>query len=201
MSWRRGLLFALINLAVAVPLIVREEARDWAAMTAMRPEQRNSLVANCQTARWEPGWIYSVEPAVRIVQAANLPAATVVGWRDHNNAMFWRSEAVAGRIVREKAHILIAGIYAVLIAIQWLVLGGIPSGKPWAYSRIVITVCAAFAVCLWAIPALRDLYGFPAMVAFGTWIVWFGVAVVTVVKAVGKAIAKVFGRQPHPSTP
>lgn len=177
MSWRRGLLFAVIHLAIAVPLIVQQEAHELAAMRNAPPNPTRSENGADRTNKWKPtGMIFYVPSAARIVQVANLPAAMLTGWQDPNSQLYWALRAVASRhgVKRQNIQAGIAVGFTALIATQWFLLAGIASRK-WPFST-VITGCAVVAVCLWALPQLTGLEGVPMLLALGTWFVWLGVA-------------------------
>ncbi len=182
-------------------MIVRQEARDWAIMQAERAGQHLPATNAYETFRWQPEMHYYVPPAARMVQGVNVPAWILTGWQDANSPMYWIVRSVGARhgIAWENVQVIVAINFAVFIGVQWLFLGAIL--KPTCPCAKVITGCAVFALCLWVIPRTEGLEGVPAILAFGTWIVWFGVALVAVAKTIRKAIAKGFGRPPHRSTP
>lgn len=154
MKWRRGLLLAAINLAVAVPMILMMEARDQEyaltqeeimAKTAMKdaprppepptpepnkasPEQAEETVAFDPCIMW--GGRYPVQ--VVVVQAADMPSVALAGWEDDCPA-HW---SLAGRLRRkatwpptplwmETQRKIDAGL-CLFIAVQWFLMGGFP---------------------------------------------------------------------------
>src|SRR5271157_5633972 len=99
MNWRRGLLLAGINLAVAVPMILMMEARDQkyaltqeeimarAAPRPPEPPTPKPAPANpeqaAETVTFDPCgmWVHVHYPVqVVVVQAADMPSLVLAGW-------------------------------------------------------------------------------------------------------------------------
>jgi hypothetical protein len=156
MNWRRGLLLAGINLAVAVPMILMMEARDReyaltqeeimakaAREDAPRPPETSTpephqaspeQAEEAVSVNFDPcamwGFHYPVQ--VVVVQAADMPSVALAGWEDVCPP-HW---SLAGRL-REKrtwpptplwmeTQRKIDAGLCLLIAIQWFLMGGFP---------------------------------------------------------------------------
>jgi hypothetical protein len=155
MNWRRGLLLAGINLAVAVPMILMMEARDQKealtseeimAKTAMKVAPRppepstpkphltsSEQAEEEQTVSFSPCGMWVHYPTkVVVLQAANMPSAALAGWED----MCPPHWSLAGRLRQrwtwpptplwmETQREIDAGL-CLFIAIQWFLMGGFP---------------------------------------------------------------------------
>jgi hypothetical protein len=85
MNWRRGLLLAGIHLAVAVPMVIWQEARDWSSLRtewepAQRPALRMAAQQEDERVNFYPCDLWESIPATTIVLIIEeLPAAFAVG--------------------------------------------------------------------------------------------------------------------------
>jgi hypothetical protein len=155
MNWRRGLLLAGINLAVAVPMILMMEARDQKyaltqeeimAKTARvdTPRPAESPTPESQLASSEPAeenvgfepcsiWAgYPVPVQVALLQAVDMPSVALAGWEDVCPSHWSLAGSLRERTTWPPTPLWIetqreidAGL-CLLIAIQWFLLGGFP---------------------------------------------------------------------------
>lgn len=207
MNWRRGLLFAGINLAVAVPMILMMEARDqkysltqeeMMAKTARetRPRPPESLAPKPtqtspeqadETVSFDPCTVWVHYPVqVVVVQAANMPSLALAGW-ENDCPPHW---SLAGRLRgkttwpptplwMETQREIDAGL-CLFIALQWFLMGGFPlvrTQKWWAEPASFITVCAVLAGAIALIPVVDGFARLPALIAMLAFLLWFGLLV------------------------
>jgi len=215
MNWRRALLLAGINLAVAVPMIWMMEARDQQnALTseeimakapnvaAPKPPQPVTPEASPeqaeQTVSFNPCSIWVHYPVqVVVVQSADMPSLLLSGWED-DCPPHW---SLAGRLRgnrswpptplwMETQRKIDAGL-CLFIAIQWFLMGALPlvrTRKRWAEPGVFITACSVLAGAIAMTPVIDGLARLPASIAMLTWILWFGFLV-------GKALQFVWRRR------
>jgi hypothetical protein len=206
MDWRRGLLLAGINLAVAVPIILMMEASDQedaltpeeimskAPMEAAprppdpptsKPAEANAKQAE-ETVTLDPCmmWVHYSTPVV-VVQAVGPPAVALAGWDDC--PPHW---SLAGRLRgtwawpptplwMETQREIDAGLF-LFIAIQWFLVGGFPlvrTQKWWADPGSFITACTALAGGIVLIPVIHEAARLLALIAILGWFWWFGLLV------------------------
>ncbi len=154
MNWRRGLLLAGINLAVAVPMILMMEARDQKDAltqeeimakdardvvpkppeppTAPEPAQAKPEQAE-GTVTFDPCGMWVHYPGqVVVVQAADMPALALAGWEDVCPPHWSLAGRLRGKMTwpptplwMETQRKIDAGL-SLFIAIQWFLLGGFP---------------------------------------------------------------------------
>ena len=205
MNWRRGLLLAGINLAVAIPMILMMEARDskdaltqeeimakgapsppefpWPKPAPANPEQAEETVGFT----FDPCTMVFHYPAqVVVVQAADMPSVVLAGWADICPP-HW---SLAGRL-REKPMWQITPLWmetqrkidaglCLFIAVQWFLMGGFPlvrTQKWWADPGSFITACAVLAGAIALIPVVDGFARLPALIAGLAWLWWFGLLV------------------------
>jgi hypothetical protein len=155
MNWRRGLLLAGINLAVAVPMILMRAAEDQKyaltpeeimAKTAMldAPKPLEALTPERHQASPEDAeqtvsftidpcamWVeYPVQ--VVVVQGAELPSFALAGWADVCPPRWSLAGRLRGNMTwpptplwMETQRKIDAGL-CLLIAVQWFLVGGFP---------------------------------------------------------------------------
>jgi len=193
MHWRRGFLLAAIHLAVAGAILVSLQARDAAfrkaylaahvkppesaAKPATSPAEEGAVTFDlCQDGGHYPA-------GEDVVRSANIPSFALTGWRIECPAPW----TLSGTLHLEPLFGLSAASIAaqreidlgflVLIAIQWVLVGGLPlqplkSG--WREPAMFITICTVLAAALLPIPPLSDFARFPALFAIVAWIWWLG---------------------------
>ena len=212
MNWRRGLLLAGINLAVAVPMILMMEARDQKyALTpeeimadapregapkppeppAPEPHQASPEQAE-ETVWFDPCKMWVHYPAkVVVVQAVDMPSLALAGWEDECPPHWSLAGRLRGKstwpptpLWMETQRKIDAGL-CLFIAIQWFLMGGFPlirTQKWWAEPGTFITVCAVLAGVILLIPGVDDLARLPAFIAMLAWLWWFGFLVCKTLK-------------------
>lgn len=202
MNWRRGLLLAGINVAVALPMIGLLAAMDGQLLRDRKPKldsSETSAVASLpefsasrskdapteeeQTVSFSP-CDFRGRPGVKesVVEAGNLPVALATQWRvvcpPH-----WSLARVLG--VNDSWLISEANFTAarrvdaalcVLVATQWFLIGSFPLVRPkrwWAEPGAFITLCTAAASGIALIPAIAGLGRLPVIFAFFAWLWYF----------------------------
>lgn len=194
MKWRRGLLLAGINLAVAVPLIVmldvKDEAslREWdarpaqAAPPAWFPGEAAPSEGEGQTVGFSPCslWVsYSAQQD--IVWFPNISAAILSGFQQLCPSRWtlagrldvgysWSSSTIPAR--RK-----VAWGFGLLVGLQWILVGAFPLSQPkrwWAEPGAFITCCAVIGFGLVLIRPIETLARLPALLAAFSWFWWLG---------------------------
>jgi hypothetical protein len=207
MNWRRGLLLAGINLAVALSMILMMEARDQEyALTAegimaksaiqaapMPPETQTPKPAQAngeqveETVTIDPCGMWVHYPAqVVVVQAVDMPSLALAGWEDLCPPHWSLAGRLRGRMTwpptplwMETQREIDAGL-CLFIAIQWFLVGGFPlarTQKWWADPGSFITACAALAGVIALIPVVDGFARLPASIAMLAWLWWFGLLI------------------------
>jgi hypothetical protein len=157
MNWRRGLLLAGINLAVAIPMILTMEARDQKyaltqdeimAKTAMKdapsppeppaavPDQAGPEQSE-ETVSFDPCMVWGVHyPAqVVVVQGVNMPSVALAGWEEICPSHWSLAGRLRGKMTwpptplwMESQRKIDAGL-CLFIALQWFLMGGFPLAR------------------------------------------------------------------------
>jgi len=196
MNWRRGILLAGIHLAVAVPLIVMQEARVEAFLSELHQlpakdageetAERAASLEEGQTVTFSPCGMWAEYSApVEVVQGADMPAVGFSGWSEVCPSHLtlagilhagypWRG---LSSITAERK--LCWGL-GLLIAPQWFLVGAFPLIRPkrwWAEPGAFITVCAVIAFPFALIWPNDHVARLPALLAMLAWFWWFGLLV------------------------
>lgn len=218
MNWRRGFLLAGVNLAAAVPMIVLLQARDakylreTSAMAARGFASRRAHLDRAElprlmTVQEEPttvtfnpctAWVhYPVQ--IEVVSLGNIPASTLAGWRLACRSKWslsgWLQGTVEGAPAKQDLALqrrVDVGL-CVLIAIQWLFIGGFPLTKRlrrWREPGAFITTSTAIAALLAMIPAIEGLASFPALLAGLAWFWWFGLVIWKCIRLASRPLVK-----------
>jgi hypothetical protein len=202
MNWRRGLLLAGIQLAVAIPLMLTLEFREEHELRAREDRARETTNPphytppefisqgkgdEGQTVTFGPcDWMGHPSTQELVVGIINLPIIDWTGWHE-NCPEKW---TLAGRvdpgkfgwasqpsIARQKK--VDAGM-AVMIAALWFFVGAFPLRRPkrwWTEPGAFITACAVVALPF-ALPySGLVLARLPASAALFAWLWWFGLLV------------------------
>jgi hypothetical protein len=207
MNWRRGLLLAGINLAVAIPMVLMMEARDQKyALTSEEIMAKSSIrdapkppepitpepaPANSEQAEEAVtfdlcGALVNYPIQVVVVKAADMPSAVLAGWEVDCPARW----TLAGRIREkpswqktplwmERQRLIDAGL-CLFIVLQWFIVGGFPlvRNKKWRSDPgAFITACAVLAGAIALIPVVDIFAKLPALIAMLAWLWWFGLLV------------------------
>jgi hypothetical protein len=204
MNWRRGLLLAGINLAVAVPLILWTQSRDAAYVRDFyvpRQAAETTPAAPNQVSSWQTEGV-SFSPCAalshyptqqEIVNFTNMPAAVLlVGWRSPCPRRWQLSGILHVDSLASPTPSSIAAERRVdqglllLIALQWLLVGAFPlssPGRPWREPGALITGCAALSVALVFLPPLEEVARIPAFFAVVAWFCWFALLVWRIIRS------------------
>jgi hypothetical protein len=202
MNWRRGLLLAAINVAVAIPLILWADSQDAAFVRqhhfpAAAATESSSTVMEQTPGEKDDGVTfnrctmtdqYSVQEGA--VVSANMPAQIPIGWRSPCPARWelsgmmhaddWAPNPPSMAIQRR---VDIAFLF--MIALQWFLIGGFPLRRPQrslADPEFFITTCAVLAAGMAFIHPIEGLARLPAICAFFGCIWWFGLLLWTSVR-------------------
>ena len=185
MNWRRGLLLAGINLAIAMPGVVRDSMQFWqytSGYTAGASRNRVEYVI------FQEEVPISLDPCnwadlghsrlIEVEGFANLPTALITGWHDPclSKTRLGRfvARAVGGR--NHRAEVFDCVSLAIPVSIQWLLVGGLPIVQPsrwWLEPGAFITASAAIAAGLAIIPITQSLARIPALFAGLAWLWYF----------------------------
>lgn len=200
-------MLAGIHLAVVVPLILMTEVRDAqflrdraeSTAEAQREEASKALASaspapakedaeqEAVTVNFSPCAMWThYPPQDYVVQFANLPAFVLTQWRVPCPSR-WSLSGMLGAgstwpqtplsLVWQKQVDL--GL-ALLIAIQWFLVGGFPLIRPrrwWWEPGAFITLCTVAAFVLVLIPGIGALSKLPMLFALPAWLFWFGLLV------------------------
>jgi hypothetical protein len=197
MNWRRGLLLAGINVAVALPMIgilASREAqfrREWkeAAPTGQTSRLSRPAVAALvrvqeeQTVSFNPCLLWGHPPVqVSVVQMGNLPAFAITQWRVDCPAKW----SIAGLLGVDDSGFLsdhnframrrVDVALCILIAIQWFLIGAFPTinaHRWWSEPDVFITLCTAMGSGIALITAIEFFGRLPAVIAFFAWLWYF----------------------------
>jgi len=207
MNWRRGLLLAGINLAVAVPMILMMEARDQKdaltqeeimAYSASKnvprppepptPESRTASPEQTEEAVSFDlcGMLPNYPAQVVVVQAADMPSLALTGWEVVCPPQWSLAGRLRGKMTwpptpfwMETQRKIDTGL-CLFIAMQWVFMGGFPlvqTQKWWADPGTFITACAVLAGAIALIPVIDSIAKLPALIAMLAWFWWLGLLV------------------------
>ena len=201
MTWRRGLLLAAINLAVATPMILMMEARDQKearteeeimAKAAMKeppkppePERHQASTEQAeQSVSFDPCAMWVHYPAqVVVLQGADMPSLVLAGWENECPPRWSLAGKLRGKMTwpptplwMETQRKIDAG-FCMFVVIQWFLIGAFPLGRTqkwWADPGSFITVCAVLGSGIALIPVVDGIARLPALIAMLAWLWWFG---------------------------
>jgi hypothetical protein len=204
MNWRRGLVLAGINLAVAIPMIMNLETKDAqslrmreqaqreadreAAARPSEPTKTNVIRSGERTVSFHPCLMtvhYPVEVVVE--QASTYPSLVFTGWRmvcppkwslaaRLHTDVEW-VPTIDSEITLNAARKKLDPIFLIVQFAQWLLVGSFPLVAPrqwWAEPGVLITLCTVIAGGLALLPMIEGMAQLPALIAMITWILWFG---------------------------
>jgi hypothetical protein len=196
MNWRRGILLAAINLAVALQPTIWLESIEAAYVREHEHYAAESPTAAPSDSSGTSGEVVTFDPCSSglidaypvqqvVVGLANIPAEVLGGWRDLCPARWTLSgmlhtgdgwATVSTMAAQRKADIG----FLLLIALQWILVGGLPlrhSRRLWGEPGMFITICATLSVAVVFIRPLDDIAKLFAMFAGFAWFWWFGLLV------------------------
>ena len=197
MNWRRGLVLAGINIAVAVPLILWTQSRDAAyvrdfyvppqAVTNTTAAANQVSSQRIEGVSFSPCAVLVHYPTQQeIATFTNLPAIFLTGWRNPCPQRWQLSGILHVDSFAAPTPASIAAQRKVdqglllLIALQWLLVGAFPlsnPGRPWREPGALITGCAALSVALVFLHPLEEVARIPALFAVVAWFCWLGLLV------------------------
>jgi len=197
MNWRRGILLAGIHLAVAVPLIVMHEMQDEAFMrehyVSKAPQPAKSVSGTTSlddegvTVGFDPCKMFIDYSTRHLVEQSLEPFAVALsGWQQVCPPRW----SIAGKLkinydwvqapstipARRKVGLG----FGLLIAVQWILVGGLPLIQPkrwWAEPGAFITCCTVIAFGLVLIRPIEEFARLPVLLAVLAWFWWFGLLV------------------------
>jgi hypothetical protein len=207
MNWRRGLLLAGINLAVAMPLVLWAESMDAAFMRDREHYAPKAAAVGSPTAESDEGsnaqtesvsfdpchMIVELSTQERVLIGANFPAVALTEWRSLCPARWTLAGMLhAGGWVPTPSSVVAqrkvdAGLL-LLIALQWFLLGAFPIKGPWKWREpgMFITLCSVFAAVLVFIPPAESFARLPAIFAFLVWFCWFALVIWRAIRSAWK---------------
>ena len=217
MNWRRGILLAAINLASAAPMMVQLEMRDAQSLGTHLAERTSAFWVNEsgeltaadkgekvakadkeEKVAFDPCLMWGHDPVqVNVVGFGNLPAFTVVGWREDCPAKWTVSGMLRGTgfltkerlAAQRRVDLWLCG----LIAVQWVAVGGFPltqRRRIWQEPGSLITACTATGCVLALVPVINGLAKLPALVAGFAWSWWVGLVLWTVAWSGGRWLVR-----------
>ena len=139
MKWRRGLLFGGIHFALAIFLVASELVPRYSSEKthAQYPHLGLRLAAyqeEGQTVEFVPmceNW-RSLTWQEKILDSSELPATIISGWNSDCPAR-WTTAGLIGIDIRHhslKQEIASSTAFCLLVALQWLAVGGLPLVQP-----------------------------------------------------------------------
>jgi len=200
MNWRRGLLLGGIHLVVAGALLTWNESFYWRSIkseqigpsqarlqiSAFQEEPQNITFNPCADDGVEDG---EVSPLEKILGMANLPVALLTGWHEpcrtpsplDSMLEGFLSSKVGGRFHRTRSsESLILVILCLLIAVEWLFVGGFPLIRPrrwWLEPGVFITILTLVLAALATSPHEANLSGNLSLISACIWLWWFGLLI------------------------
>ncbi len=202
MNWARGLKFAGIHLAIAIPLIASEEIPRWLTEKIHSEVHKNSVVLAAfqeepSTVEFTPicnEW-RSISSAEKLLSVAETPALILSGWNSDCPAR-WTSAGILGIDIRHhslKQRLASDFSFCCLIAIQWILLGGLPLVNPrrwWlepgaANTALTVVGVPLVLICAGLAPSdfpksdgIAAVFGLVAVLGLllilSTWLAWLG---------------------------
>jgi len=204
MQWRRGLVLAVIHLAIVLPQIVWQGRGYWRTPGG----EASTEAARLRPAAWQKEQLVGFDPChggfvdryVSPFEAAisfiDFPAWRLSGIWDPCPARW----SLAGILPSNSAadqlrkYLLISGAFCLLLVAQWLFMGGVPLAHPkrwWLEPGAFITLCAV-AAAVFALPYraemnIRDsevvfrvltlLSTLPIVLAMFAWLWWLALLI------------------------
>ena len=207
MNWRRGILLAGINLAVAAPLMIWFEAGYWPlirtnvnTLTDLEKEQikEDGYPFNpCYGGRF----CWPVNPEIQLVAPMdNLPVALLTGWHspcEPQSRIDAVVESLLGRTRRSE--IVTTSILCAGVSIEWLMVGGFPLvrfRRRWLEPGALVTSCTLVGMLLVVIPYAHPLARLPLCCVLCAWFWWFGL----LIWKTSRALWRIVSRTPAPAS-
>jgi hypothetical protein len=194
MQWRRGIVFAAIHLAVGLAVVAQIEADEMTGLRSMHAAEPE-LVESPKAAAVSSGravdgaaffdlcgMLDLFSPSETVLNFANPAPFLITGWRNPC-APAW---SVSGMLVGadwpkpsfaqfEKER-KVDAIFLLVVALQWLLIGGFPL-RPhrglWRDPATHVTACTVAAGVLSFVPNVESLSTAPMLYALAAWVWWF----------------------------
>ena len=204
MQWCRGIAFAAVHMAVVLTVAVSLESDETAMLG--RQHAQNQRAADPTPAAVVPASKDSDDtitldmcsltdpysPREEIVGIANPFVSLITEWRAPCPPRW----SVAGMLIstawapltpaRFAKERIVDAIFILLIAGQWLLIGGFPL-RPnrglWGDPATHITFCTAAAGALSFAPNIESFCTFPMLYAFAAWFWWLGLLIWSVARS------------------
>jgi hypothetical protein len=202
MNWRRGILLAGIHLAIAVPLIVMDEVqheastREHYASLASQPAKSDSGATSLDDEEADVAFdpckvFFDYSTRHQVEQSLEPFAVALSGWQQVCPPRWSIARRLkihydwlqAPSTIPARREVGLA--FGLLIAAQWILLGGFPLTRPrrwWAEPGAFITCCAVASFGLVLIRPIEELARFPITLAALAWFWWFGLLLWTVAR-------------------
>jgi|KBSSwiStaDraftv2_1062776.scaffolds.fasta_scaffold01120_16 hypothetical protein len=202
MNWRRGLMLAAINVAVALPMIVllaamdaqliqdrepKSDAGETSSIASLpefsAPQSKEARTQEEQVVAFSP-CDFRARPRVQesVVQSGNLPVAVATQWRTKCPPKWSIARMLGmndGWLISEnnlKAMRRVDVVLCLLIAVQWFLIGSFPLIRPtrwWVEPSALITLCTTIGSGIALVPVI-DVFGRLAVLfAFFGWLWYF----------------------------
>lgn len=194
MNWRRGLLFAVVNVVIATPLVFWQEAER----SHLRGTGTSFFFLSAESAEGQVEILW-ISPQENIVGIVNVPATILAGWQLQPRTRLYSppprytlagvAHSVYGTATIT-AQVVTALGFISLIFVQWLLIGARPLVRPkhWCFEpAALITICAAVSVCLLAL-LHGGIYRLPLLAAYAAWLFLICTALLRAAKLVWKSI-------------
>jgi hypothetical protein len=212
MQWRRGLAFAAAHLVVAFSIVAAiefEESAMWrdhyrqfassAQKSPIAPKPSANSVSDSAPDFSICGMIDETSPRERIIAIADLPAAFLTAWRMPCPPRWTVSGMLIGTTAwgHPTAALLakqrtVDGILLMFVAVQWLLIGGLPLRPHEKLIRdpaTLITACSALAALFSFIPQMDFLAGLFALIAAVTWLYWLALLAWKLLRSATKRVS------------
>lgn len=183
MNWRRGILFAGINVLVASSVLIWNESNSWQYIRT--DQNRPVLLPSPDPAMGEyfnpcEGWIWDgpMPPNQTILAFSDLPVGMITGGHEPCNSPTKLDRMVQTRYGKtHKSEVLTLIILCSAIAVQWFLLGAFPVNHPkrwWLEPGALITVCTPAVAVLAFIPESVLPKTALSFLALTVWAYWLG---------------------------
>lgn len=204
MQWRRGIVFAAVHLAVVLPMVAVIEVNEAAELRLMRAQ--DAPVAEAPKVATVPaseasddaptfdlcGVLDIYSPNENILTLANPAAFLIAAWRLPCPPRWSFSGMLVGTVWSKPSFAQFAkerkvdAIFLLLIAVQWLLIGGFPL-RPhrglWGDPATHITACTVLACALSFVPSIESFCTLPMLYAPAVWIWWLWLVVAKLLRS------------------
>ena len=196
MQWRRGIVFAAVQLAASLAIIVSIEADE----SAMWRDHHSPSGPPAETVKKESapptkatagesvevdlnlcGLLDEYPPREEIVMFANMPAAIVAEWRNPCPPRWSIAGMLRGTAWEMQTPALLDTyriedrILLILIGVQWLLIGSFPlrhSHNSWRDPAMIIMISSVAAAALSIVPNVESFCTIPLFFIMFAWLWW-----------------------------